>query len=70
MPEPGSGEFNRTVEARDDLVVSDLALTEVISALMRRLREGAVMRDVVRRVQHAIVETLRRRPFNITTVAQ
>jgi len=43
------------VEARDDLVVSDLALTEVISALARRLREGAVTRDVVRRVQHAIV---------------
>ena len=50
-PEPGSDEFNRTVEARDDLLVSDLALTEVISALARRLREGSVTQDVVRRVQ-------------------
>jgi predicted nucleic acid-binding protein len=58
VPEPGSDEFNRTVEARDDLVVSDLALTEVISALARRLREGAVTRDLVRRVQHAIAGSL------------
>jgi hypothetical protein len=41
LPEPGSDEFNRMVEGRDDLLVSDLTGTEVASALARRLREGA-----------------------------
>jgi len=58
LPEPGSGEFNRTVEGRDDLLVSDLAVTEVASALSRRLRQGLLTREVVRRVQHAIVGRL------------
>ena len=55
MPEPGSDEFNRTVEGRDDLLVSDLAVTEVVSALSRRLRQRALTREVARRVQHALV---------------
>ncbi len=55
LPEPGSDELNRTVEGRDDLLVSDLAVTETVSALSRRLRQGALTREVARRVQHAIV---------------
>ena len=55
LREPGSDEFNREVEGRHDLVVSDLAVTEVVSALSRRLRQGALTRDAVRRLQHAIV---------------
>jgi predicted nucleic acid-binding protein len=43
------------VEGRVDLLVSDLAVTEVVSALARRLRQGALTREVARRVQHAIV---------------
>ena len=58
MPEPGSAEFNRTVEGRVDLLVSDLAVTEVVSALSRRLHQGALTREVARRVQHAIVARL------------
>jgi predicted nucleic acid-binding protein len=46
------------VAGRDDLLISDLAVTEVVSALARRLREGALSHDVVRRVQHAIVAGL------------
>ena len=46
------------MEGRDDLLVSDLAVTEVASALSRRLRQGAVTREVARRVQHAIVGRL------------
>jgi predicted nucleic acid-binding protein len=55
LPEPGSDELNRTVQGRVDLLVSDLALTEVVSALARRLHQGALTRDAARRVQHAIV---------------
>jgi predicted nucleic acid-binding protein len=58
LPEPGSDEFNRTVEGREDLLVSDLAVTEIVSALSRRLRQGVLTREVARRVQHAIVGRL------------
>jgi predicted nucleic acid-binding protein len=58
LPEPGSDEFNRTVEGRDDLLVSDLTVTEVVSALSRRLREGGLVWKVASRVQHAIVGSL------------
>jgi uncharacterized protein len=58
LPEPGSDEFNRTVQGRVDLLVSDLALTEVVSALARRLHQGVLTRDAACRVQHAIVGRL------------
>lgn len=57
-PESGSHEFNRTVEGRDDLLVSDLAVTETISALSRRMREGATTPEAIHRVQQAIVARL------------
>ena len=53
--EPGSDDFNRTVEGRDDLVVSDLAITEVVSALSRQLRQGSVTRERIHRVLQDIV---------------
>jgi uncharacterized protein len=53
--EPDSDDFNRTVEGRDDLVVSDLVITEVASALSRRLRQGSVTHERIRRVLHDIV---------------
>jgi predicted nucleic acid-binding protein len=41
-PEPGSDELNRLLVGRDDILVSDLGMTEVVSALARRAREGAI----------------------------
>jgi predicted nucleic acid-binding protein len=38
--------------------VADLAVTEIVSALARRVREGALARDAARRVQRAIVGRL------------
>lgn len=58
VPEPHSDEFNGIVEGRVDLLVSDLTVTEIVSALSRRLREGGLTREVAHRVQHAIVEGL------------
>ena len=58
VPEPGSDDFNRAVEGRDDLLVSDLAVTEIVSALSRRLRQGELTREAARRVQRAIVGRL------------
>jgi hypothetical protein len=58
VPEPGSEKFNRAVEGREDLLVSDLAVTEIVSALSRRLRQGSLTREVARRLQQAIVGRL------------
>lgn len=38
--------------------MSDLAVTEIVSALSRRLRQRALAREVVRRIHHAIVGRL------------
>ena len=58
LPEPGSDELNRLVEGRVDLLVSDLAVTEAVSALSRALREGSITQAIARRVHHAIVGRL------------
>ena len=49
-----SDDFNRAVEGRDDLVVSDLAITEIVSALSRQLRRGSVTRERTHRVRQDI----------------
>jgi hypothetical protein len=58
MSEPGSDDFNRIVAGRTDLLVSDLAVTEVVSALCRRARRNEVTLEDVRRVRHAILTGL------------
>jgi uncharacterized protein len=58
LPEPGSDAFNSAVEGRVDLLVSDLAVTEIVSAVARRLRDGRLTRDAVRSVHHAVLATL------------
>jgi predicted nucleic acid-binding protein len=46
------------VEGRNDVLVSDLVVTEVVSAVARRVRQGSLPREVVRRLQHAILGRL------------
>ena len=58
LPEPGSDECNDVVEGRDDILVSDLAVTEIVSAVARRLRQGSLTRESARRLQHAILGRL------------
>ena len=58
LPEPGSDAFNEVVEDRDDVLVSDLAVTEMVSAITRRLRQGSLGREAARRLQHAIIGRL------------
>jgi predicted nucleic acid-binding protein len=58
LPEAGSDEFNEAVEGRDDVLVSDLAVTEIVSAVARRLRQGSLTREGARRLQHAILGRL------------
>jgi predicted nucleic acid-binding protein len=42
LPEMGSEALNRLLLGRGDVILSDLAVTEVTSALARRIREGAL----------------------------
>ena len=56
--EPGSDQFNRAVEGRTDLVVSDLTVTELVSALVRRVRSGGASAEHARRVRRAVVESM------------
>ncbi len=58
LPEEGSAELNAHVAARDDVLVSDLAVTEVASALARRAREGALSPAAARRVYRKILATM------------
>ena len=55
LPEPESGKLDRALENRRDLVLSDLAITETISALCRRHREGTVDDESKHRLRRAIV---------------
>lgn len=58
LPEPGSDELNTLMEGRDDVLVSDLTVTEIVSAAARRVRQGALTQEVARRLQHAILRRL------------
>jgi predicted nucleic acid-binding protein len=52
------------VEGRTDLLVSDLAVTEVVSALSRRARQGAGTRESVHRVQRTIIDSVERGTYH------
>lgn len=55
LPEAGSQELDYALLGRRDLIVSDLAVTEIISALARRRREGAINPQAVARLHRAIL---------------
>jgi predicted nucleic acid-binding protein len=46
------------VRGRDDILVSDLAVTEITSALARSLRQKSLTREAARRLQRAILGRL------------
>jgi predicted nucleic acid-binding protein len=53
--ESDSDALNRLLSGRRDLVVSDLAITEVVSSLARRQREGQLSVSVVSKTQRALL---------------
>ena len=53
VPEPESDDLNRALAGLTNVIVSDLALTEMASALGRRVREQRLTRDDARRLYHA-----------------
>jgi uncharacterized protein len=58
MPEPESARADRALRGREDLVVSDLAVTELASALGRRCREGALDSAVAARIYRRVLSDL------------
>jgi len=54
-PETWSDELNRLLAGRDDVLVSDLGLTEIVSALARRMREGSIEARTAVRVHRRLL---------------
>jgi predicted nucleic acid-binding protein len=50
VPEPASDSLNQALLGAEDVIVSDLALTEMASALGRRMREGRLTSAESRRL--------------------
>lgn len=55
LPEAESGRLNRMIEGRRDLLVSDLSITEIVSSLSRRRREGALDASAASRLHRTIL---------------
>lgn len=56
LPERGSNRVDDFLRGRRDLVVSDLAVTEIISAAARKQREGSLSRDHLANLYREILE--------------
>ena len=55
IPEPESDELNQALRRRRDLIVSDLAVTEIASAFARRRRQGLLHTHAAARLHRAIL---------------
>jgi predicted nucleic acid-binding protein len=55
MPEPESKELERFLRGRQDLMISELCITEVASAAARRKREGLLKATQVKQIHEAIL---------------
>ncbi|MGH9363802.1 MAG: type II toxin-antitoxin system VapC family toxin [Thermoanaerobaculia bacterium] len=58
LPEIDSEKLNSSLRGRRDIRVSDLSVTEVVSALARRQREGALPQEKDSRLHRALVADL------------
>ena len=55
LPEAESDRLNRMLGRRRDLVASDLAVTEIVSSIARRRREGTVTAQAAARLRQKIL---------------
>lgn len=56
LPEPDSDELDTAIRGRSDLMISDLAITEITSAIARRRREGVLPPAPCARLHRKILE--------------
>ncbi len=70
VPERESDALNRALKGRRDLLVSDLAVTEVVSSLARRRRERAIPVEIVVRVYRTLLGHLEDQLFRRIELVQ
>lgn len=58
LPEPGSDALDAALRGRSDLIVSDLAITEIVSAMARRRREGSLPASAAVRLHRKILSDI------------
>jgi len=63
LPEPESDAVDQLVYRRRDLVVSEVAVTEVASAIGRRVREGALSAETATQIYHRLLSDVNDRCF-------
>jgi len=63
VPEPESDELDDFLEGRQDLMISELCITEVISAASRRRREGTLTNEQVQKIGKALLSDARSGTF-------
>jgi len=59
LPEPGSDTLDAAIQGRSDLMISDLAITEIVSAMARRRREGTLPASTCARLHRKILSDIR-----------
>jgi hypothetical protein len=69
LPEEGSAELDRALRGRTDLLVADLAVTEIASALSRRAREGSFPSGRARKVHDELLRGLQVGPYERVELA-
>jgi predicted nucleic acid-binding protein len=63
VPEPASSDVQAVLHGREDLFVSDLVITEVISSVARRAREGSVAQERLESLAHTLLDAVADRVF-------
>ncbi|MEO6913228.1 MAG: type II toxin-antitoxin system VapC family toxin [Candidatus Baltobacteraceae bacterium] len=58
LPEFDSPVLNRLLLGRRDALISDLGVTEVVSSLARRCREGGIQREAVLRLRRELLRNI------------
>ena len=58
LPEPESDDLNRRLRGYRQTLISDLGVTEMVSACARRRREGTLERDAVSLIHRAILDAI------------
>jgi predicted nucleic acid-binding protein len=64
ISEQESAEVQATLRGREDLFISDLVVTEVISSAARRAREGSVSRESLEALAQLLLDALEDRVFH------
>ena len=58
LPEPDSAALDRVLQGRTDLLVSDLVVTEIVSAVARRRRAGGILGAATGPIHRALLAHL------------